>query len=196
MKKIILASYGFQKNKNLRQKLSKLLPSSSKTLSAVIIATASVKWKEKNKHAVIAKETLENMGFKKVVFLDVEFENPKKLQEFDVIYINGGNPFYLLYHLKKSGADKIIKELANKGIILIGVSGGGVVLGPNINIADYLDRKSNIIKLKDLSALNLTNIIIYPHYDEKIEDKIKKFETKYNCKVTRLRDDQDIVISN
>ncbi len=196
MKKVILASHGFQKNKNLKKHILALLPKPAKELSAVIITTASAEWKEKNKHAILAKQELEDMGFKKVVFLDVEFEDPNKLKQYDVIYINGGNPFYLLYYIKKSGSDKIITRLANKGVIIVGVSGGGVVLGPNINIVDYFDRKINTIKLKDLTGLNLTNIIIYPHYTKKVEGKIKKFEVKYQCKVRRLIDNQSITIRN
>src|SRR3989338_6276946 len=189
MKKIILSSHGFQK-----KKLLALLPSVAKNLSVAIITTASAEWKEKNKHAILAKQVLEDAGFKKVEFLDVEFENPNKLKKFDVIYINGGNPFYLLHHLKKSGADKIITQLADQGVIIIGISGGGVVLGPNINIVDYFDKKINSIKLKDLTGLNLTDISIYPHYTKEVEEKIKKFESKFQCKVKRLTDSQSVVI--
>ena len=76
----------------------------------------------------------------------------------------------------------------------MGISGGGVVLGPNINIVDYLDKKMNTINLKDLTGLNLTNTIIYPHYTEEMENKIKKFESKYHCKVKRLTDNQSVII--
>jgi len=193
MKKIILSSYGFQKNTALKKNLSQLLPKPAEQLSVVIITTASAEWKEKNKHAILAKNILEEMGFKKVVFLDVEFEDPNKLKEYDVIYINGGNPFYLLYYLKKTGADAIIKQCAEKTII-VGISGGGVVLGPNINIVDNLDSKLNMVGLEDLAGLALTDIIIYPHYQEDIEKKIKNFEEKYNCRVTRLTDKQALMV--
>jgi dipeptidase E len=195
MKKIILTSSGFEKNKTLKQQFLKLLPSLAKRLSVVIITTASAEWKEKNKHAILAKKFLENMGFRKVEFLDVEFENPNRLKKFDIIYINGGNPFYLLYYLKKSSSDKIITQISDKGAIIIGVSAGAVVLGPNINIVNYFDKKLNIVKLKNFTALNLTNIIIYPHYKKDSEEKIEKFESKFNCKVKRLSDDQSIVIT-
>lgn len=195
-KKIILSSHGFQKNKTLKKKLLTLLPLPARNLSVAIVATASAEWKEKNKHAILAKQMLEEMGFKKVKFIDVEFDNPNKLKKFDVIYINGGNPFYLLYHLKKSGADKVLTQLANQGVIIVGISGGGVVLGLNINIVDYFDRKINTIKLKDLIGLNLTDVIIYPHYTKEVEEKMKKFENKYRCKVKRLSDSQAITIKS
>jgi dipeptidase E len=194
MKNLILSSHGFQKNKTLKKKLLALLPTVAKSLSVAIITTASAEWKEKNTHAVSAKQGFEDMNFKQVKFVDIEFENPNILKKFDIIYINGGNPFYLLYHLKKSGADKVIAQLADKGIIIIGISGGGVVLGKNISVVDYFDRKINTVKLEDLTGLNLTDVTIYPHYTKEMEEKINKFEKKYQCKVSRLTDTQSITI--
>ncbi len=194
MKRIILTSHGFEKNKKLKQQLLGLLPSLTKNLSVVIITTASAEWKEKNKHAVSAKQALENMGFKKVAFLDVEFESPNKLKDFNLIYICGGNPFYLLYHLKKSGADKVIQKLADKGVILVGVSAGAVVLGPSIKVAQYFDDEKNIVKLKNFSALKLTDIIILPHYKIEYENKVKDFEKENHCQVTRLKDSQGVTV--
>lgn len=194
MANLILSSHGFQKNKTLKKKLLVLLPKTVKNLSVAIITTASAEWKEKNKHAILAKQVLENMDFKQVKFIDIEFENPNKLKKFDIIYINGGNPFYLLYYLKKSGADKVITRLANKGVIVVGISGGGIILGPNIKIVDYFDKKINTIKLKNLNGLNLTDTVIYPHYTKKVEEKIRKFEDKHQCKVRRLTDNQSVII--
>ncbi|MFJ7754781.1 hypothetical protein ACQKGI_01210 [Peribacillus muralis] len=41
------------------------------------------------------------MGFKQVDFMDIEFDFPEGLEQYNVIYMNGGNPFHLLYHMKK-----------------------------------------------------------------------------------------------
>jgi len=149
--------------------------------------------KEENKYAVLTKEYFEELGFKKVSFIDVEFDNPKTLKDFDVIYINGGNTFYLSYHLKKSGADKVLKEMADKAI-LVGTSAGAVILGPDIKIADRFDDERNVVGLKDFSALNLIDIIIIPHYREELENDLKNFEKENNCKVTRLKDGQAVSI--
>lgn len=193
MKKIILSSHGFQKNAKLKERLLVLLSQPAEQLSAVIVTTASAEWKEKNKHAVLAKEALESMRFKRVDFLDIEFEDPKNLKEFDVIYINGGNPFYLLYHLKKSGADQTLKECVEQSII-IGVSGGGVVFGPNIKVVDYFDAKLNTVELNDLTGLGLVDAIIYPHYQDDVEEKIRQFEIEENCQIARLRDNQALLV--
>lgn len=196
MSKIILSSQGFQKNKTLRNMLLSVLPKVSNTLSVAIITTASAEWKEKNKHAIAAKQELEDMGFKLAQFIDIEFENPTLLQTFDVIYINGGNPFYLLYHLKKSGADKIIAQLADQGVVIVGISAGGVVLDPNINIVDYFDKGMNTVNLKNLTGLNIIPTVIYPHYTIDVEEKIQQFEKQYQCTVNRLTDDQSLILES
>lgn len=193
MKQIILSSHGFEKNIALKQQLFDLLPKPADQLSVVIVTTASAEWKEKNKHAILARKSLEEMGFMKVIFLDIEFEDPNKLKEFDVIYISGGNPFYLLDKLRKTSADDIIKGCAEKAV-LVGISGGGVVLGPDISIVDYFDAKLNTFGIRDLTGLHLTDIIMYPHYQEAVEEKIKRFESKNHCRVTRLTDQQGLLL--
>ena len=192
MKKILLTSHGFS-DEPVRQAFLKLLPKPPQELVSAIITTASVEHKKENKYAVSTKEYFEKLGFKKVSFVDVEFDDPAALKYFDVIYLNGGNTFYLLHHLKKSGADKILKEIADKAI-LVGTSAGAMVLGPDIKIADLFDAERNIISLKDFSALNLTDIITYPHYQKESENRIKDFEKENNCQVTRLKDGQAVVV--
>lgn len=192
MKKLFLTSHGFS-DEPARQAFLKLLDKPSKELTAAIITTASVEYKEKNKYAISTRQYFEELRFKKVTFLDVEFENPNKLKDFDVIYLNGGNTFYLLYHLKKSGADKVLKEIVDN-TILVGTSAGAVVLGPDIKIAVKFDDERNIINLKDYFALGLTDIAIIPHYRKDLEDKLKNFEKENNCRVTRLKDGQAVVV--
>ena len=97
---------------------------------------------------------------------------------------------------KSIEADAIITQLADKGVVVIGISGGGVVLGPDITIVEYFDQESNIVNLKDLIALNITDIVMYPHYKKEDEGELKKFESQYGCKVKRLSDNRTIVISN
>lgn len=192
MKKLLLTSHGFS-DEPVRQAFLKLLDKPAQELTAAIIITASVEYKENNKYAVSTREYFEELGFKEVRFVDMEFDDPNMLRNFDVIYINGGNTFYLLHHLKKSGADKILKKVADK-TILVGTSAGAVVLGPDIKIADRFDDERNVVGLKDFSALSLTDIIVIPHYREEFENELKDFEKENNCKVTRLKDGQAVVV--
>jgi len=55
------------------------------------------------------------------------------LAGFDVLYVQGGNTFYLLDRMRRSGADGIIRKLvAAHGTVYCGVSAGSIIAGPDI----------------------------------------------------------------
>lgn len=144
------------------------------------------------------------MGFRKVDWVDVELESPDVLLQKDVIYINGGNPFHLLEQVKKSGADRVLAELAQKGTVIVGVSAGAALLGPDIRIVHHFTPQLNAQNIKDFSALVLTDKRIFPHYDREelfgegtgrtIEERIREFKAIESCSVTRLNDDGYLVV--
>ena len=202
MTKILLTSNGFY-TEDIKNQFLKLIDREISQLNVTIITTASPK-KENNKFAQKAKEDFQEMGFQKIDFTDLEFENPERLIEKDIIYISGGNPFNLLYHTKKSGADEILKHLASQNVIIVGVSAGAILLGPHIKIVQFFTPQMNTLDIKDFSALNLTDKLIFPHYDREdlfkddtgktIEDRIKEFEYLEKCDIARLNDDHSIPI--
>ena len=75
---------------------------------------------------ISVKSTFHEMGFGNVEFIDIEFEDPDKLQDYDIIFLNGGYPFYLLHHLKNTGAHVILKKLIDDGKIIVGLSCGHI----------------------------------------------------------------------
>ncbi|MCK1985715.1 MULTISPECIES: Type 1 glutamine amidotransferase-like domain-containing protein [Peribacillus] len=202
MTKILLTSNGFFTDL-IKQQFLQLIDGDLSNLKATIITTASHK-KQKNRFAMKAKEDLLGYGFKKVDFNDIEFDKPELLEKYNVIYINGGNPFYLLYHMKKSGADLILKDIAKQNTVIVGVSAGAITLGPNIEVVNYFTPQINIVDLQDFTALGLTDIAIFPHYDREdlfpnnsgrsIEDRLKVFENINKCSVVRLKDDESLLI--
>ena len=202
MTKILLTSNGFY-TEDIKNQFLKLIDREISQLNVTIITTASQK-KENNKFAQKAIEDFKEMGFQKIDFTDLEFENPERLIEKDIIYISGGNPFNLLYHTKKSGADEILKHLASQNVIIVGVSAGALLLGPHIKIVQFFTPQMNTLDIKDFSALNLTDKLIFPHYDREdlfkddtgktIEDRIKEFENLKKCEITRLNDDHSISV--
>lgn len=200
--KLLLTSNGFYTEK-IKEQFLKLLDGVPKAMNVAIITTASPK-KEKNPFAQKAKRDFKEMGFEKFEFIDVEFDDPKRLLGKDVIYINGGNPFHLLFHVKKSGADKILQQLATQNVVIVGVSAGSVILGPNIKVVHFFTPEMNVHKMKDFSALDLTDLIVFPHYNREdifkddsnksIEERLTEYELLENCKVTRLKDEDYVII--
>ncbi|GGH60272.1 dipeptidase [Paenibacillus silvae] len=202
MSRVLLTSCGFI-TEDIKNQFLDFIDRDLSRLKVSIITTGSP-MKENNRYAQRAMQDFKDMGFQHIDFVDIEFDDPQILVHRDVIYINGGNPFTLLYYAKKSGADEIIKTLAAQNVIIVGVSAGALLLGPNINIVDFFTPQMNTMDLTDFKALGVTDKLIFPHYDREdkfkdrtnktIEERIVEFESNENCKVTRLKEEEYISI--
>ncbi len=87
-----------------------------------------------------------------------------KLRDNAYIYVSGGNTFYLLQELKRSGADKIILEQVTAGKPYIGESAGSVIASPDIEYVHLLDDRAKAESLEDCSALSLVDFYPLPHH--------------------------------
>jgi dipeptidase E len=120
--------------------------------------------------------------------------NFSDLGEFDIYYVCGGNTFYILDRMRKTGMDKILIDAIKKGKFYIGVSAGSIILGPDIEISGWKhgwDR--NDVNLKDLTGFKIVPFIVSPHYEDKYEDVIGKFKEKRKGeKVITLTDKQAV----
>jgi peptidase E len=93
----------------------------------------------------------------------------ERLAGFDVVYIQGGNTFYLLDQLRRSGADKIIRDLVlGDHVVYCGISAGSIVACPDIAVAGWSPEwDHNEVGLTDLAGLGLIPFILSPHYERK-----------------------------
>ena len=104
-----------------------------------------------------------------------------KLMKNDYIYITGGNTFFLLQELKRSGADKIIIEQANAGKMYIGESAGAMIVSPNIEYASAMDSLKKAPNLKDFDSLNLTDFYTVPHHtNAPFKKAVERIKDQYN----------------
>lgn len=135
-----------------------------------------------------AREAFEKMGLI-VDELDVSktsgAEITAKLKENDYIYVSGGNTFFLLQELKRSGADKIIADEINSGKLYIGESAGSMVVSPDIGYAKEMDDHKKAPDLDTFLALNIIDFYPLPHYksfpfEEAVEEIIAKYGVKLN----------------
>lgn len=118
------------------------------------------------------------------------------LKEKDVIFVAGGNTFYLLYHAKQSGFDKVVSRLVAEGKLYIGSSAGSVLVGPTIEPVKTLDDPDDAPALKSLSGIGLVDFVVLPHYgNEKYEERYQSILNEWSKKIPLqlLRDDQAIL---
>lgn len=91
-------------------------------------------------------------------------EIAEKLRKNDFIYVTGGNTFFLLQELKRTGADALITEQVKSGKIYIGESAGSVVLSPNIEYIKGMDDLTAASDLADFQSLGIVQIYPVPHH--------------------------------
>jgi len=176
----------------------KLLSKKPEETRLCFITTAS--HPEENKWYIEKdKKRLSELGFK-VTELDLKKENENslsdKLKDFDVIFVEGGNTFYLLKYVRESGFDKALKSFLDKGGIYLGVSAGSMIAGLNIESARWKHADRNIVDLKNLTGLNLIHFVITPHIDESNIEATKGCASKVNYPVIALTDKQAILVVN
>lgn len=90
-------------------------------------------------------------------------ELSRRLAVNDYIYVSGGNTFYLLQELIKSGADMLIKDAIAKGTVYIGESAGSVILAKNIEYVKLMDDPAKAPDLVSFESLGLVDFYPVPH---------------------------------
>ncbi len=168
--------------------------------SAVIVTTASREHKEKSKHAIATRETFLALGLETVDYLDVEFEDATNLLTYDVVYVVGGHPFYLLHHLNLSGAGTILREIhAQNRAVIVGSSAGAVVLGPDLRIVATFDPDLST-SYGSLAGIGLVPFTVLPHvnrWQERLPDLVARLHTftrKTELRVETIRDGEALQI--
>lgn len=147
-------------------------------------------------------KTLQSLGLT-VDVLEVssaaEAEIDQKLTENDVIYIGGGNTFFLLQELRRSGADKILIREVNSGKPYIGESAGAVIACPDIGYCSGMDDPAKAPELNDYTGLGLVDFYVVPHLGSEIlgagvGETVEKYSGSLDLKV--ITDDQMILVTD
>ena len=193
--KILLTSGGL-KIPYIRDEFLKIIPKPAKEIKLAHITTAS-KVADDTGFVDRDKKAMEDMGLQ-VTDLDIEGKSEAELENLlknqDVIYVQGGNGFYLLNHIRLSGFDKVVKKLLKQGKIYVGVSAGSYVACPTIEMHNWKSEKEKY-GVTDLTAMNLVPYLITVHYNRiKYRDGIKEGvkQSKYPVKI--LTDYQAILV--
>lgn len=123
----------------------------------------------------------------------------RALDKADVIYVTGGNTYYLLERSKKSGFLDVVKNKISSGAFYFGCSAGAVLSSPRIDFIEDMDDPS-LGDIDGYSALSLTDFLILPHLDhEKYGPKARAIASKLKSKdekIMGLRDDQGVYIED
>lgn len=198
MKKLFLTSVAC----NVLDKFVELLDCPPSDLTVAFIPTAADVYENKS-FVDDDRNKLSELGFK---ILDININGKseeilqEQLREVDIIFVAGGNTFYLLEKTLASGFDKVVKKLVENGKYYIGSSAGSVLAGLTIEPVKLLDDPSKAPNLKSFDGLKLIDKIILPHYgNEKYQKKMNQILSDYSDiqdKIIKLMDNQAAVIED
>lgn len=153
----------------------------------------------------INKKCLENVGFE-VTDYTIKDKKEEELRQdfknFDAIYVEGGNTFFLLEKAQQSGFIKVIREqVLNEGKPYIGTSAGSVIAGPDIYPVLRLDDKSLAPNLKGYEGFGLVDFVVLPHWGSEMFKDLylkQRLEHAYpgKTKLILLRDNQFVEVKD
>lgn len=119
----------------------------------------------------LSRSSLTDMGLS-VTDLDLrlylsaqqEQELTRTIRSADLLWINGGNVYYLRWLLRATGADRIISTAVADGMVYGGGSAGAVVAGPTLEHFQPMDDPA-LAPEQVLEGLALTELVAIPHLD-------------------------------
>jgi len=194
-KTLLLTSSGMLE---MKDEIIKLLQKPAYDVEVVFITTAAKSEENLNYLRTDWLIMKEEMGFNVEEF-DIEgkseYEVAKFLERKDIIFVEGGNTYYLLNAMRRCNFEKIIRRLLKFGRVYIGVSAGSIVVGKTIQTAGWIGDK-NVGNLKNLKGLGLVPFDIVPHYTPELAEIIKKEmpDPKKRAKNLRILTDSQAIL--
>ena len=177
-------------DEDFRQEFYKILSKPELKEKKILYITTAVDGEDDDDRSWMDKEfeTILNLGFKRENITEYKIGNEIKVEDFDIIYMMGGNSFYLLDMIRKFNFDDSIREFLKNGKIYIGSSAGSQVLGKSVEVS--IDE--NKIGMTDFTALGLIDGLIIPHANSK-KEFLEEWKKKTNEKIIPLYDGGGII---
>ncbi len=175
-----------------------LLPKKPEENKVAFVTTAAYgetknpAWMEKD------RQLLYGCGIKHIEDLDLKDKTQvdllRILADKDIVFVNGGNTFYLLKWVRESGFDKVLPGFLKRGGLYVGVSAGSYIACPTIEQATWEHQDRNRVGITDFTALNLVPFLITAHFEEKYGLIIVQAAKKTDYPIVALTDQQAIVV--
>ena len=132
--KLLLTSGGIT-NKSIAKALFDLVGKKPEDTSLVFVPTASNIEKGDKDWLIDDLVNLKKQNFKQIDIADISAVGKEiwlpKMEEADVLFFEGGNSYYLMEWMNKSGLTKILPELL-KTKVYVGLSAGSMVTGKDL----------------------------------------------------------------
>lgn len=184
--KLLLTSSGIQ-NDSIADEFLNLIGKKANGISVGFISTAAyveddISWLDEDVQN-IKKTGVENVQMVDIAKMKKDEWLPL-LEQSDVIWMNGGNTYYLLDWIRKSGLkDELPKLLESR--LYVGSSAGSIIPGPDLSINQFFPEEA-AYRLEDITGLGYVPFTVLPHFgsplfEQPTEDEVEALakEIKY-----------------
>jgi len=174
--KLLLTSEGLS-NKTIVKAFSNLVGLPNNKVHIAFIPTASNVEEEDKGWLIDDYHNLKKENYGCLDIVDIS-ALPKdiwlpRIKQANVIFVGGGNTFYLMSWLKKSGLDKILPELL-KTRVYVGISAGSMVATVNLRMSTSQKSYSEkVYPLINDEGLGFVNFHIRPHLNSEFFPKVR-----------------------
>ncbi len=194
--KLLLTSSGLT-NRSISNALFELVGKKPEDTSLVFIPTASNVEKGDKGWLIDDLTNLKKQNFKSIDIADISVIDKKlwlpKIEEADILFFEGGNPYYLMEWINRSGLAEMMLDLL-KDKVYVGLSAGSMILGKEIGLGlSQVLYEEDLDRPEELSGLGYFDFYFLPHlnsphFSKMTEDNIKE-ETKDVIKKIYAMDD-------
>ena len=113
-----------------------------------------------------ARKAFARLGFA-LEEVDVSTESPTRcgdvLERADLLYVSGGNTFFLLQAMQESGMDAVLRDLIRQGKPYVGESAGSILMAPDIAYVQTMDDMRAAPRLAGTLGLGVVAFHPLPH---------------------------------
>lgn len=185
---------------NVLERAVPFFPKRPEDCKVICIPTAATPEKEPKAWLYKEMDEFRRIGFN-LTMLDIDGKTQDEvaasMEDADIVYVTGGNTFFLLEKMRACGFESIIRNALERGAVYIGCSAGTVVCCPDIDYVRTMD-DPGVAELGDTIGLNLIDFFVMVHMDhasyaEKANDKVIKMKHG-PVPVICLKDDQALFI--
>ncbi|MDO8507809.1 MAG: Type 1 glutamine amidotransferase-like domain-containing protein [bacterium] len=168
MMKLLLASFGLN-NDTIAEALFELVGKTPNKTKVSVVPTAANIYNGDKEWFINDLLNIKKYNFLEIDIVDIS-ALPKeswkpRLEKADVLFFEGGDPFYLMKWILKTGLDKMLPELL-KTRVYVGSSSGAIVLGQKIPEKCKDLYESNPDGMGNIDGLGIVNFTFLSHYKE------------------------------
>lgn len=189
---------------NLRDVFLNLVGKQATDIKFALIENAADPYTDDTKDWMFeTRKNFESLGMQMtLVDLRLYKDDPESLytvlKNVDVVWIGGGNTYYMRWLMKVSGFDTIINKLLDEDVVYGGGSAGAILPCPLLDKFDIVDDPNaapEVIK----QGLGLIDFVIVPHWgDPEYQSQLEEIKNYYDAlkryPVVTITDTQAVIV--